>query len=54
MKRFLAVAALAVGLAMPAWGQDFDTGVAAAQYSLGRMYTFGGLWNYSFHPRSAR
>lgn len=29
MKRVLVVAALAVGLAMPAWGQDFDAGVAA-------------------------
>ena len=27
--RLLVVAALAVGLAMPAWGQDFDAGVAA-------------------------
>ncbi len=29
MKRLLVVAALAVGLAMPAWGQDFDVGLAA-------------------------
>ncbi len=29
MKRLLVVAALAVGLAMPAWGQDFDAGLAA-------------------------
>ena len=27
----LVVAALAVGLAMPAWGQDIDAGVAAVQ-----------------------
>ncbi len=31
MKRFLVVGALAVGLAMPAWGQDFDAGFAAAE-----------------------
>ncbi len=29
MQRFLVVTALAVGLAMPAWGQDFDAGLAA-------------------------
>ncbi len=29
MKRLLVVAALAVGLAMPAWGQDIDAGMAA-------------------------
>ena len=29
MKRFLVVAALAVGLAMPAWGQDFQKGLDA-------------------------
>ena len=29
MKRILVVAALAVGLAIPAWGQDFDAGLAA-------------------------
>ena len=29
MKRFLIVAALVAGLAMPAWGQDFDAGMAA-------------------------
>ncbi len=29
MQRLVIVAALAVGLAMPAWGQDFDAGLAA-------------------------
>ena len=29
MKRLLVVAALSVGLAIPAWGQDFDAGFAA-------------------------
>ncbi len=29
MKRLLVVAALAVGLAMPAWGQDYDAGFDA-------------------------
>ena len=29
MKRLLVVVALAVGLAMPSWGQDFDAGLAA-------------------------
>ena len=29
MKRYLVVTALAVGLSMPAWGQDFGAGVAA-------------------------
>ncbi len=29
MMRLLVVAALAVGLAMPVWGQDFDAGLAA-------------------------
>ena len=31
MNRLLVVAALAIGLAMPAWGQDFDAGFAAYQ-----------------------
>ncbi len=40
MKRLVIVAALAVGLAMPAWGQDFalaEQGYARAQYNLGFM-----------------
>ncbi len=52
MKRLLIVAALAVGLASPAWGQDFDAGLAAykrGDYSsalqewrpLGVMYASG-------------
>ncbi len=31
MKRFVIVAALAIGLAIPAWGQDFYAGLAAVK-----------------------